>query len=189
MFRLLLFLSLFPIAIALAARWWFGIRVLASIGSQSCRCNLERWFPSPGDEAVVHRAENTAIEFGRELRTKALAEWAERDPKAAKSREGTRRFGMAVPPLSGIIVIFAVLVGKIPIIGAFAILIAATALSAILGLLTLPPELSAISKTARRIREDRSFPAGDEGDAVVRCALAHAWDQALPPILRWMHRA
>lgn len=189
MFRLLLFLSLFPIALALAARWWFGLRVLISIGKQSCRCNLERWFPSPGDESIVHRAENTSEEFGRELRTKALAEWAERDPKAAASREGTRRFGMAVPPLTGIIVVFAVIVGKVPIIGAFAILLTATALSAALGLLTLPPELSAISKTARRIREDRSFPAGDDGEAVARCAVAHAWEQALPPILRWIHKS
>ena len=36
------------------------------------------------------------------------------DPKAAAAREGTRRFGLAVPPLSGIVAVFAVLVGKDP---------------------------------------------------------------------------
>ena len=31
MFRVILFISLFPIALALGARWWFGVRVLATM--------------------------------------------------------------------------------------------------------------------------------------------------------------
>ena len=188
MFRIIFFLSLFPITIALAARWWFGLRVLMSEGRRTCRCDLKRWLPQPGDEAVIHRAEDTAAEFGRQLRLKALAEWSGRDPKAAASRENNRRFGLAVPPLSGIVAVFAVVVGKVPVMGGFAILLGATALSALLGLLTLPPELSAISHTARKVREGRDFPDRDDEDSVVRCAIAHAWELALPPILRWMHK-
>lgn len=188
MFRLLLFISLFPIAIALIARWWFGMRVLAGDGMRPCRCDLKRWLPTPGDEAVVHRAEGSAAEFGRQLRIKALAEWRERDPKAAASRENTRRFGLAVPPLSGVVAVFAVLVGKVPVMGAIAILLAATALAAVLGLLTLPPELGAITRAARKVREDKNFPGSEEEEAVIRCAIAHAWDLSLPPILRWVHR-
>lgn len=188
MFRVILFLSLFPIAAALAARWWFGVRILLDAGKRQCRCDLGKWLPAPGDEALLHRAEESAAEFGRQLRLKALAEWTERDPKAAASREGTRRFGMAVPPLSAVVAVFAVLVGKIPIIGAIAILLGATALSALLGLLTLPPELSAISRAARQLREKKGFPDRDDESAVIRAANAHAWNLALPPILRWMHR-
>lgn len=188
MFRLLLFLSLFPLAIALLARWWFGVRVLAGDGKLPCRCDLTRWLPSPGDAAVVHRAEESAGEFGRQLRLKALAEWQQRDPKSATAREKTRRFGTAVPPLSGIVAVFAVLVGKVPVMGAVAILLAATALAATLGLLALAPELSAIARTARKVREQKNFPRSDEEDAVIRCAIAHAWDAALPPMLRMLHR-
>ena len=188
MFRLILFVALFPIAIALAARWWFGLRVLLMNGKRSCRCDLARWLPSPGDEAIIHRAEESATEFGRQLRLKALAEWKERDPKAAASRENTRRFGLAVPPLSGVVAVFALLVGKVPIMGAITIFVGATALAALLGLLTLPPELSAITRTARKVREEKNFPNDDDENAVIRCASAHAWDAALPPILRWMHR-
>jgi hypothetical protein len=186
--RLILFFSLFPIALALGARWWFGVRVLAQTGSRKCRCDLGRWTPSPGDEAVIHRAENTAAEFGRELRLKALSDWRESDPKAAASRENSRRFGLAVPPLSGIVAIFAMFVGKIPFLGALAIPVAATALAGILGLLTLPPELTAISRRARKLREDKSFPSSEDADAVIRCAIAHAWDASLPPLLRMIHR-
>ena len=188
MFRVILFISFFPIALALGARWWFGVRVLATAGKRNCRCDLARWLPSPDDVAVIHRAENTAAEFGMELRRKALAEWSKLDPKAAASRENTRRFGLAVPPLSGMVAVFAVFVGKIPIVGAFAIPLAGTALAAMLGLLTLPPELSAISRGARKLRDDRSFPSDEDSDAVIRCAMAHAWDLSLPPVLRWLHR-
>ena len=188
MFRLILFISLFPIAIALLARWWFGTRILAGDGGRLCRCDLSNWMPPPGDESLVHRAEESADEFGRQLRLKALAEWKEQDSKGSGSREGTRRFGLAVPPLSGVVAVFAVIVGKIPVMGAVAILLGATALSAALGLLSLPPELSAITRAAAKLRKKKSFPRQDDEDAVIRCAMAHAWDAALPPIMRWIKK-
>jgi hypothetical protein len=188
MFKMVVIICLIPIALALAARWWFGVRVLALEGGRACRCDLKRWLPSPGDEAIVHRADQTARDFGRELRTKALAAWREQNPKAAASRENTRRFGLAVPPLSGVVAVFALLVGKIPVMGAIAIPVGATAIAALMGILTLPPELAAIHRAARKVREDRNFPSRDDEDAVIRCATAHAWDAALPPILRWLQR-
>ncbi len=188
MFRILLILSLIPIAIALAARWWFGIRVLSAEGELPCRCDLKRWLPSAEDEAVIHRADGTASEFGRQLRLKALAEWYEEHPKSAGARENTRRFGLIVPPLSGVIAIMAVLVAKIPVIGLFAVPLVATALSAMLGLFSLPAELTVIARFATKTRNQHAFPDRDQEDAVIRCAVAHAWDLAQPPLLRWMHK-
>jgi hypothetical protein len=188
MYRLILIISLLPIAIALVARWWFGLRVLASEGTRACRCDLAHWMPAPGDDAAVHRAENSAAEFGRELRLKALAEWHEQDPKAAKAREGTHRFGMAVPPLGGVVAIMGLLVGRIPLIGTLAIVLGATALASAFSLLSLPAELRAIANSARGMRENKSFPAEADELAVIECAMAHAWDAAMPPILRWLQR-
>lgn len=188
MFRLLLFLSLFPIAIALVGRWWFGTRILATEGNRPCRCDLTQWLPAPGDDALVHRAEETAAEFGRQLRLKALADWSSHDSKAAESRENMRRFGLAVPPLSGVVAVFAVFVGKIPVMGGIAVFLAAIALAALLGVLTLPPELGAITRAARKTRDTKGFPRHDEEQAVVRCAMAHAWEAALPPVLRIFSR-
>jgi hypothetical protein len=188
MWRLLLFISILPIALALVLRWWFGMRVLANDGRRPCRCDLARWMPAPDDTAVVHRAEETAGEFGRQLRLKALAEWRERDPKAAASREGSRRFGTAVPPLSGVIAVFGALVAKIPVMGAIAVFLAATAISAVIGLLSLAPELRAIAQAARKLRESRSFTRSDDEDAVVNCAVAHAWKEAVPPVLGMLQR-
>ena len=188
MHRVVFMLSILPIAAALVARWWFAVRILAIEGRRPCRADLQHWLPAPGDAALVHRAEGTAAEFGRQLREMALDEWREADPKAAGSRNNSRRFGLAVPPLSVVVAVFAVLVGKLPIFGSLAVLLAATAVAAVLGILTLPPELAAISRTARKLREQGGFPRFEDEEAVIRCAMAHAWDQSLPPILRWFHR-
>lgn len=188
MWRLLFLFSILPIAAAFIARWWFGLRVLAEQSGRECRCDLENWMPAPDDSSVVHRAEASAGEFGKQLRLKALAEWRARDPKAAAARESSRRFGMAVPPLSGIVAVLAVMVAKIPIIGAISLLLAATALAAVLGLLSLAPELLAITSAAKKLRETRSFPRREDEDAVVRCAIAHAWKETLPPVFSLLQR-
>jgi hypothetical protein len=188
MWRLLFLLSALPIAAGLIARWFFGLRILDEQGARPCRCDLGTWMPLPEDSAVVHRAEESAAEFGRQLRLKALAEWRERDPQAAVARENSRRFGIAVPPFSGIIAVFAVLVAKIPVMGGISVLLAATALASALGVLSLAPELAAITQAARKVRERKSFPQRDDEDAVIRCAVAHAWKETLPPILALLQR-
>lgn len=183
MWKLLLLFSIIPIAAALIARWWFGLRVLSADGLRPCRCDLGTWMPSPDDQAVIHRSEESAAEFGRQLRLKALAEWRERDPRAAVSRENAKRFGMAVPPLSGIVAILAVVVARIPVMGAISVVFAATALACVFGLLSLAPELLAITQASKKLREAKSFPRRDDEEAVIRCAVAHAWKESLPPIL------
>lgn len=188
MWRLLLFISALCLAAALVARWFFGMRVLADEGKRPCRCDLATWMPLAEDSAVLHRAEESAAEFGRQLRLKALAEWRLSDPKAAMAREGTRRFGMAVPPLSGMIAVFAVLVAKIPILGGISVLFAATALASALGVLSLAPELAAIAREAKKLRAAKNFPRRDDEDAVIRCAVAHAWKETLPPMLSMVQR-
>jgi hypothetical protein len=188
MWRLLLIFSVIGISAALIARWWYGLRVLKAEGSRTCVCDLDRWLPAPGDEALVHRAEGTAEEFGKQLRLKALSEWREREPKAAGARESSKKFGLAVPPLSGIVVILAVMVAKIPVVGAISVVLAATTLAAILGLLSIAPELQAIMRNARELREKKHFPRRDDEEAVIRCAIAHAWKDALPPILQMLQK-
>jgi hypothetical protein len=188
MWRLLLLISALCLAAALVARWFFGMRVLADEGKRPCRCDLTTWMPLAEDSAVIHRAEDSAAEFGRQLRLKALAEWRNSDPKSAMARENSRHFGMAVPPLSGMIAVFAVLVAKIPIMGGISVLLAATALASVLGVLSLAPELAAITRQAKKLRAAKNFPRRDDEDAVIRCAVAHAWKETLPPILSLIQR-
>ncbi len=186
MYRIVVILSLLPIIIAMIASWWYGRRILASLGRQVCRCDLARWMPPADDASNVRRASGPVADFGRELRESALISWREEEPKAAAARENTRRFGASVPPLATMVAVFALLVGKLPAMGVFAALFAATALAAAMSLLGLPAELRAIARHARRVREHRAFPDRDDEQAVIDCAIAHAWSAALPSVLRWL---
>lgn len=182
-------ISLLPLVAALVARWWFGLRVLAVEGGRACRCERDRWLPlASGESVIAETVTATAAELGAQLRRMALDEWRTRDPKAAGSREGGRRFGMAVPPLAAMVAVMAVIVAKIPALGGIAAVLAATAIACVLGLLSLPPELRAIMITSKRIRDSRSFTKRDEEDAVISCAMALAWKESLPPVLGLIQR-
>ena len=183
MWRLILILSVVPIVAAMVARWWFGTKVLFEKGGRPCRYDPSRWNPSSDEVPGNPASEESAFELGRLLRVRALEEWNQTDPKGAKSRASSKRFGMAVPPISGIVGVMALLVAKVPLIGALSATLAAIAVSTALGVLSLPPELAAINRSARKLREARGFPRSDDEDAVIRCALAHAWKDTLPPIL------
>lgn len=188
LWKLLFLFSLVPLAVCLGGRWWFGLRVLLQSGGRPCKCDLARWSPPASGTEVIQRAEQSAYEFGRQLRLRALEEWREVDPKGERSRASSKRFGMAVPPLSGVVAIMAVIVAKIPVIGAISCFLAATSLAAVLGILSLAPELAAVNRTIRKLRESRSFSRSDDEEAVARCAVAHCWKETLPPLLAMLQR-
>ncbi|MEI7957186.1 MAG: hypothetical protein WCJ66_18640, partial [Verrucomicrobiota bacterium] len=113
-------------------------------------------------------------------------QWQRDDPKRAAARESSRRFGLAVPPFSAMVAVFAMILAKIPVVGAIAIFIAATALATAFGLLTLGEELRAISRVARALRESRAFIRSDDEDAVIQAAIARAWFETLPRVLQML---
>lgn len=191
MWRVLLILSILPIAAALLLRWWFGLRVLAASGRLACRCSTDDWEKVLGSPFILAASvpatvpnNFTAAEFGRQLRLAALTQWKQREPKLAASRESTRRFGLAVPPLSAMVAVFAAILAKIPALGAIIIFLLATALAVVFALLSLGSELRAIAITAKRLRASRLFPRSDDEDAIIECAIAHAWFETVPPVLR-----
>lgn len=185
MYRIILIVSLLPILGSLLLSWWFGTRVLWVEGKRQCRCDLGKWYPDPDDEEIVHRDEGNSKEFGQQLRKKALAHWQEHSPKLAKAREGNRTFAMAVPPLSALVAVFAVFAGRIPPFAAIAIFIAGTAISAVIGMLSLPSELTAIRRYIQSKAFKGSFPNSYDEESVIDCALAQAWEASLPSILKW----
>lgn len=162
MHRLLLVASLIVIAAALAARWWLVLRVLAQADEEA----KNETAPPSRRGALLHR--------------QALAEWQHDDPKGAALRNAQLRFGMAVPPLSLLVAIFAAAVGRVPPALALTIPLAATALSVLVGFSGLPRELVALSRHI----SGRSGARTD--DAGIRCALAHAKDRVFPTALRWL---
>ncbi len=185
MFRLLILIALIPIMAALFARWFYGIRPLRRrVAQRQCRCDLAKWENAFGSEHLPLSKQADAQVYAELLRKNALADWRTREPKAAASREATRRFGMAVPPLTAIILILAFIVAKIPISAAIAIFLLAIAFAILAAYLTIAPELKANLVTTRRLRSTNVFPRRDDEDAVISCANALVWKEAAPPILK-----
>lgn len=186
--RLLILLAALPIIVTLVARWWFGLRLLKSGAETQCSCDLEKWNRTFGEHHLPASPSGNLITFADFLRKAALADWRTRDKKAALAREGTRRFGMAVPPLTAMIVILGIIVGRITPSYGIAIFLVATAFSAVIAYLGLAPEIQAILTTSRRLRDNRIFPRKDDEDAVIQAAIALSWKEAAPPIYNLLQR-
>ena len=186
MYRILLIVAVIPVVATIVLTWWFGTRVLWAEGKRQCQCNLSKWLPDPDDDKTVHRSEGTAREFGEQLRKKALTQWKEESPKLAKAREGNRAFGMAVPPLTGLVAVFAMAVGRLKPFWAITAFVMATAVSAVMSMLSLPSELTAVRRYIQSEKFKGSFPNSYDEEAVIECALAQVWESGLPPILKWL---
>lgn len=188
MFRALLIISCLPIALAVAARWWFGLRVLAAIGTRECRVDLTRWPQRTTAENPVIRSQQKINDLGAELREQALVAWRAIDPSLPKIRDNAKQFGLAAPPLSIMIAVFAVVLGKVSVSTALIGVAAITSFAVLLDLLSFPNELRAITFHAQTRLKQGGIPNRDEAVTVLRSAIAHAWQQALPPALRWFFR-
>lgn len=188
MLRLFILLAALPIVAAFVIRWWLGLRVLSSGGLRQCSGNLARWEETFGPTNLPSSENADARVFAAHLRAAAIADWKTRNPKAAASREGARRFGMAVPPLSLMVAILAIVVGKIPIAGAIAVFLLAIAFSVIISYISIAPELNAILITSRRLRDRGIFHRRDDEDAVIESAAALAWKEAAPPVFNLIQK-
>lgn len=183
--RILYIPCILVIVAAVVMRIWFGKQVVLAKGGQRCKVDVDRWSDLLGTTVNLPTCEASAADLGRQLRKSALIQWRERDSKAARAREAAKRFGMAVPPLTIAVVLFALIAARIPIAGGIAIFLASTALSSVLGILSIGAELRAVAVLCKRLRDSRIFSRQDDEEAVLRCAVAEVWLDSVPPILRW----
>jgi hypothetical protein len=186
--RFLILIAAVPISAAFVARWWLGLRVLASSGRRQCSCDLALWEKVFGTDNPPPSKSGDARIFAEVLRKQALADWKTRDPKAAASREGIRRFGMAVPPLALMIVVLGIIVGRVPAIWAIPVFMLAVAFAVIVSYLSVAPELNAMLLASRRLRNSGIFHRRDDEDAVISAASALVWKEAAPPVFNLIQR-
>jgi hypothetical protein len=186
--RLLILISIIPILITFAVRWWLGIRLLKSNQNIQCRCDLEKWKESFGEEHLPAFPSGDLITVAELFRKTTLTEWRMSNPKAAASRESTRRFGVAVPPLTAMVVILGMLVGRIPPAYGIAGFLLATAFTAVLSYVSIAPEIHAILTSAKRLRASGACHRRDDEDALIQLAIAISWKEAAPPIFNLLQR-
>ena len=188
MVRFLILLAALPVIAAFIARWWLGLRVLSSAGRRQCSCDTALWEKAFGAGNPPLSKSGDAGIFAETLRKAALADWKTREPKAAASREGVRRFGMAVPPLSLLVVILGVIVGRVPAIWAIPAFLMAIAVAVVFSYLSIAPELNAMLVASRRLRASGAFHRRDDEDAVISATTALVWKESAPPIFNLIQR-
>ncbi|WP_411827229.1 hypothetical protein [Luteolibacter sp. AS25] len=188
MIRLLTILAIIPIIAAFVVRWWFGMRLLSGKGRHQCRCDLAKWEKTFGPQNIPPSSNGDALIYATLLRKSSLLDWKTRDPRASASREGARRFGMAVPPLALMVALLAVIVGRLPIIYLLPVFLLAIASAVIISYLSIAPELKAILINSRRLRDSHTFPRREDEEAVIEVANALAWKEAAPPVFNLLQK-
>ena len=188
MLRLIFILSVLPILAAVVAAWWFGARVLARWGGAPCRVDVGRWQRLFGADADRLEEDMTAAALAREIHRRAITQWKREDPRAAAARAGAKRFGMAVPPMSVLVMALGALAGRLPVFGAVAGVLGAVALASVFMILSIGAELSMILALMRQLQERRVFIRSDDERAVAECLTAWVWEDSIPPVLRFLVR-
>lgn len=136
------------------------------------------------NQSCVCSDEAPALLFARQLHALALRDWQQSDPRGYRARSANQRFITAVPPLALMVAVLASLAARIPWLHSMAAVVTSIALVTVFSFLSLSGELAAVNRTIRRIRDLQAFPHPDDESAIIRCARALAWDQALPAVLK-----
>ena len=95
---------------------------------------------------------------------------------------------MAVPPLSLLIVILGVIVGRVPAIWAIPVFLLAIAVSVVFSYLSIAPELNAMLMASRRLRASGAFHRRDDEDAVIAATTALVWKESAPHVFNLIQR-
>ncbi len=184
--QLVILVSCLPVALVVLLRLWFGARVLKSKSHLEIQPDSGKWRRAIGSGEETPATPATAGEAGLALRKAALDEWRRRDAAQAKAWQSARYFGMAVPPLAVVIVILGMVATRVPFKMGAALVCLLLALAVVFNLLHLGAEIRSIARAAASLRKTGAFRRLAEEEAVISCATAHAWNQAVPPILRWL---
>ncbi|BDS06438.1 hypothetical protein NT6N_14780 [Oceaniferula spumae] len=211
MHRLLLFLSLLPLLVAVILRKFNGDRVLHTIKDKrltisagdlarkmldsvsqqavEIKSPARRWVASPdlGQQWLIISPDTatgvSARSHGESAMKVGLYLLSLRDPKAIARRAWAIRFGHVFPVFTTVVMVFALVVGRVPALWALAIVMTSLALAACAQIFTLTAERQAAELACVVIEKKRTLPRLSDEEAVVAATKAWAWRSILPGIL------
>lgn len=211
MHRLLLLISLLPLLAALILRKLYADRILKesriidlgrdgsslarsmldSMGQESTELRLSKgewagaaatgdgWLSLPSQTALgTHVADHGQVALRVGLYFLSL-----KDPAAVARRRWALRFGHVFPIFTVVVCVFALLVGKLPVLWLLSIVMASLGLAAGAQLLTLTTNLQASAIAAVILEKKRIFPRSSDEENVVAAARAWAWHAIVPGLV------
>ncbi|MGB2402490.1 MAG: hypothetical protein ACPIA7_03665 [Akkermansiaceae bacterium] len=106
-----------------------------------------------------------------------------RDPKSVARRRWALRFGHAFPIFTLVVCVFALLVGKLPVMWVISIAMASLGIAACAQILTLTTNLQASSMAAVVLEKKHTYPRLSDEELVVAAARAWAWHSVVPGLI------
>lgn len=211
MHRLLLLISLLPLLAALILRKLYADRILResrgmvlgrdgsslarsmldSMGHENAELRLskgewagaaaagEGWLSLPSKTALG----NSVADHGQVALRVGLYFLSLKDPAAVARRRWALRFGHVFPIFTAVVCVFALLVGKLPMLWLVSIVMGSLGLAACAQLLTLAANLQASAMAAVILEKKRILPRSSDEENVVAAARAWAWHAIVPGMI------
>jgi hypothetical protein len=212
MWKPVLMLSLLPTVAAIFIRIMFCERVLARSaesvatrnGRDLARSLLRRAGAEDEVEVVERRRAGVGVNPAQVRLSSVLAEGrdviglgevalmcgealvAAREPDLMKWRQWAVRFGWAFPAFTMLVLVFAVVVGKLPAMWAITTALAALGIASGMLLATLMVERQAAGLAARLVDESAALPRLADGEEVERVCRALAYRRVVPGAIEWL---
>ncbi len=212
MARLVLLISLIPTVFAIVVRKFFCDRGLRVAGdgetSRTGRELAERLLARAGlaekVEILEKRRAEVKVEPARLILTKRLAEAknvialgevallcghalvAVKNPELLKWRQWAVKFSWAFPVFTLVVLVFAVVVAKLPVVWGIAAAIGALGLGSGISLASVQIESQAAKMMASIVDESRIFPRLRESESVALACKALAFRQVVPGAIEWL---
>jgi len=210
--RLVLLISLIPTVFAIVVRKFFCDRGLRVAGdgetSRTGRELAERLLARAGlaekVEILEKRRAEVKVEPARLILTKRLAEAknvialgevallcghalvAVKNPELLKWRQWAVKFSWAFPVFTLVVLVFAVVVAKLPVVWGIAAAIGALGLGSGISLASVQIESQAAKMMASIVDESRIFPRLRESESVALACKALAFRQVVPGAIEWL---
>ncbi|WP_367873224.1 zinc metallopeptidase [Luteolibacter sp. Populi] len=180
MWKLLLLLSIIPLAGAWAARHWFWTRVRIEGLRRDCETSVKDLRVRMGLPAGRRGSETHAAALGNAVRECGLALLEREGDAIAKSRTKGAYLTRALPALVAVVAVFAIFSKRVPGGWAVAGAVGVVAIWTLLRLTGMAVEWRAVARGTELLKASRALKRVDDEQEVIRCAKASVWSTVWP---------
>ena len=180
MWKIVILLSLIPLAGAWAGRHWFWSRVRLEGMRRNCETTVKDLRVRMGLPGGRGGSETHAAALGNAVRECGLALLEREGDRVAKARVKGAFLTRALPALVGVVAVFAIFSKRVPAGWAVAGAIGIVAMWTLLRLTGMAIEWRAVARGSEELRATRALKRLSDEDEVIRCAKASVWSTVWP---------
>jgi Zn-dependent membrane protease YugP len=174
--KLIILLGLLPIAAYWVSRYFFYQKAQRSLGETDCRLSTEDYAKKLSYEGKLSRGmqgKRTAAALAEVALTVAYEQLKTDHPQPVKMRKRADQWAQIVAPMSLLIAVFAIVVGR-PVLICIAAVVVVNAMVAVMKFTTRAVAAHAASRAVESLRKAR-IPRQEDETAVELCIRSLTW--------------